>query len=70
MEEVKALPIWRDQRPQIKRKYTQEVADWAYNLKFSDLPAEVVDKAKYMALDFIGQAIGGISGKGRGGHAI
>ena len=70
MTESYGLPMRRDLRPQIQRRYTEEIAEWAYNLKFEELPAEVVDRVKYLALDFVGQAIGGVSGKGQGDSTL
>ena len=70
MSESYGLPVRRDERPQIQRRYTEEIAEWAYELQFQDLPEEVVDKVKYMALDFVGQAIGGVSGKGQGDSTL
>jgi len=38
---------------------TQELASYCYNLKFQQLPEEVVDRVKYFFLDFIGVCIRG-----------
>lgn len=38
---------------------TQELANYCYNLKFQQLPDDVVDRVKYFFLDFIGVCIRG-----------
>lgn len=38
----------------IKTKYTQELADFTYHLKYEDVPPEVIERAKFIAMQVIG----------------
>lgn len=57
-------PISKVRAKQVKRDFpkltiTEELVDFCAELKYRDLPREVIDKAKYHALDFVGVAAGG-----------
>ena len=56
--------LLREQRFDPKRLIGEELANWAYDLEFSDIPDYVLDKVKYLALDAAGLAIPGITAEG------
>ena len=43
---------------EITTKYTQTLADFTANLKYEDIPPEVLERAKHMAMQAIGVSLG------------
>lgn len=40
-------------------KITQELIQRCHELRYSDLPPDIIDRTKYLLLDYIGVAAGG-----------
>ena len=45
------------QDPTLSTHYTQTLAEYAWNLKYEDLPDEVVERAKMIMLQTVGAAL-------------
>ena len=45
------------------KKYTQILADYLANLKYEDIPAEVIERAKMITLHTVGVALGAAKAK-------
>lgn len=50
---------WIRGGPVIDRRVTEELAEFCTNLKYEDIPSEVIEAAKYYALDFAGVVLRG-----------
>lgn len=60
------MVLFSDQRPVLTEGLTEQIANWAYNLQYDDLPADVIDAARRGLVDYVPQALGGATGRGIG----
>ena len=52
---------YAEDRPTLPAELTKDIGKWAHNLQFQDLPEEVVEKLKFLCLDWIVSTTGGIT---------